>query len=320
MSIFEYDIPADSLAVKFVNFSEELSPNVFFSGSLVEVPGGKLYGFKAYYSGIFEYDLATASFEVKYNFKNGGSSNGALMLASNGKLYGVSSGGKNSKGTLFEYDHLTDTFITKFDFDGPQGAFYLNVANNTLLEVCKSIPYETVSDTVITVCEDSAFTVKSGVTQNGYTFQWYKDEKPIITGTSENLDFLSSKLTDAGVYFCRVSNGCRVIQTQHITLNVKPLKDCSVGIPEKDANPLFNMYPNPATDLVTIQIKNTAMNHVAVELIDLVGRSVYTDDIVHVNSGNSFLISVANLTKGIYLLKITNRQTNDVGYEKLIKE
>jgi uncharacterized repeat protein (TIGR03803 family) len=232
LMLFEYDIPADTLIVKFVNYAEDLQYPNFFCGSLVEVPGGKLYGLKAYFPGIFEYDLATSSFEVKYKSKSGEASQGTLTLASNGKLYGLSTGGINSKGTLFEYDYLTATYTTKFDFDGPHGAFYLNVATNKLLEVSKS----------------------------------------------------------------------------------------SVGIPEKDANSLFKMYPNPARDQVTIQMKNSSVNKVSIELMDLTGRSVYTDDAVQVNSENSFSLNIANITQGVYLLKITTLQTNSVGFEKLIKE
>lgn len=317
LMLFEYDIPADTLTIKFANYAEELQQSNFFCGSLVEVPGGKLYGLKAYNAGIFEYDLATSSFDVKYKSQSGEASQGALTLASNGKLYGLSIGGINNKGSFFEYDYVTNTYTTKYNFDGPHGAFYLNVANNALLEECKSIPYQAIADTITTACEHAAVTIKTGIVSMNYTFQWYKDGKSISTGTSENLDFSSLNTADAGVYFCKISNGCSIIQTENVTVKVK---DCSVGIDEADRNTLFRIYPNPANEQVTIQIKNDAVNKISIELIDLLGRSVYIDDAVQINSGNNVTLTISSIKKGGYLLKIRNLQTNNTGSEKLIIE
>ena len=48
---------------------------------------------------------------------------GNLLVASNGKLYGVTrAGGMKSKGVLFEYEPATNTYTKKHEFGGNDGA------------------------------------------------------------------------------------------------------------------------------------------------------------------------------------------------------
>lgn len=65
---------------------------------------------------------------------------GNLILADNGKLYGVTSnGGKFTAGTLYEYDPSTNTLITKLDFD----RYNTGVHPNTLLKASNGKIYGT---------------------------------------------------------------------------------------------------------------------------------------------------------------------------------
>jgi uncharacterized repeat protein (TIGR03803 family) len=100
--------------------------NPYFS-QLCEAANGKLYGMTlggGVYdrSIIFEYDPNTFTYTKKYDFEggvNGSSSYGSLILANNGKMYGMCrSGGVYNHGVIFEYDPTTNTYIKKFDFNG----------------------------------------------------------------------------------------------------------------------------------------------------------------------------------------------------------
>jgi uncharacterized repeat protein (TIGR03803 family) len=78
---------------------------------------------------IFKYDLAKDSLMVVHHFasSNNGSINPCrkLMLASNGKIYGVTfNGGTNNHGTLFELDTTNFQFTTLFDFGAGSGMAY----------------------------------------------------------------------------------------------------------------------------------------------------------------------------------------------------
>ena len=127
-SIYEYDLTTNTFTRKFsFDYNDGNKPN----GALTQATNGKLYGMTseggAHNKGIlYEYDLATDTYSLKLDFdgSNGANPWGALMNASNGKLYGLTmGGGLNSKGVLFEYDPTTDIYIKRFDFNGNDGAY-----------------------------------------------------------------------------------------------------------------------------------------------------------------------------------------------------
>jgi len=127
--LFEYN-PVTSTYSKKLDF--ETSTGNYPGGELIEATNGKLYGMTSQggindYGVLFEYDPLTESYTIKFNFDgmlNGGEPEGALLQASNGKLYGITnSGGANFSGVLFEYNLTTDTYLKKLDFDNVDGSY-----------------------------------------------------------------------------------------------------------------------------------------------------------------------------------------------------
>jgi uncharacterized repeat protein (TIGR03803 family) len=100
------------------------------AGGLIRATNGKLYGVTSNggSSGIgvlFEYETQTDTYSNLFSFDNtnGAHPNGTLLLAGNGKLYGVtSSGGSSSAGVLFEYDITLNTLTKKIDFNLSNGS------------------------------------------------------------------------------------------------------------------------------------------------------------------------------------------------------
>ncbi|MCH2046251.1 MAG: hypothetical protein MK212_19205, partial [Saprospiraceae bacterium] len=129
--IFEYDIALDTYNKRydFTGTTDGESPR----GTLIEAGNGKLYGLTS--SGglndkgtLFEYDPVAGIFTKKIDFDGsnlGASPQGSLLLASNGKLYGLTaSGGASNFGTLFEYDILSNTITKRVDFNGSNRGSY----------------------------------------------------------------------------------------------------------------------------------------------------------------------------------------------------
>jgi hypothetical protein len=75
----------------------------------------------------------------------------------------------------------------------------------------------------------------------------------------------------------------------------------------------FEMYPNPASDMLTIQLPSNS-NEATVEFYDYVGRKALTQKIT--NSSNK--IDVNNLSTGIYILKVLS--DDKIGTQKFIKK
>lgn len=106
---------------KFVDYNGS-RPNL---NEFCELPTGKLYGTTCqggtYGNGIlFEYDPATSTFVKKFDFDgtNGTNPYGKLLLASNGKLYGMTClGGSSGNGVLYEFNILSGVLTKKIDFN-----------------------------------------------------------------------------------------------------------------------------------------------------------------------------------------------------------
>ncbi|MBK7968848.1 MAG: hypothetical protein IPK08_07840 [Bacteroidetes bacterium] len=90
-------------------------------GSLIETAPGILYGMTRGGSNgngdIFEFNYNAGTIVPKHNFNNtdGKEPLGSLFKASNGILYGMTSiGGLYSRGTVFEYNNITNSFTKRW--------------------------------------------------------------------------------------------------------------------------------------------------------------------------------------------------------------
>lgn len=121
--LFEYDLSSNTLTKKvdFTGSSNGSSPR----GSLMQASNGKLYGMTqkggVNSAGVlFEYNISTGILTKLIDFTNSSSGSGPyghLIQATNGKLYGLTSGGGlNNGGVLFDYDISTNTLSKKIDF------------------------------------------------------------------------------------------------------------------------------------------------------------------------------------------------------------
>lgn len=74
---------------------------------------------------------------------NGGSPTGSLVLAGNGKLYGMTQfGGSTNQGVIFSYDPASGNYIKLHDFDGTNGAN----PSGSLIQASNGLLYGTTQD------------------------------------------------------------------------------------------------------------------------------------------------------------------------------
>jgi hypothetical protein len=77
------------------------------------------------------------------------------------------------------------------------------------------------------------------------------------------------------------------------------------------------LYPNPATDHVSVRFELKKTSDVHISLIDELGRVVLTKDYLQCSSGYSTAsIDVANINAGIYTVKLQTEET--VSYSRLV--
>lgn len=92
------------------------------------------------------------------------------------------------------------------------------------------------------------------------------------------------------------------------TCSIKYIPPSPVGLTENEVIN-FNVYPNPASDVVTINFKNATTLHV----VNLVGQTVYTENVEGLNTKN---INTGTFVNGIYFVKLVTN--NAEGIQKLI--
>ena len=66
------------------------------------------------------------------------------------------------------------------------------------------------------------------------------------------------------------------------------------------------VYPNPANDQLNVQLIFAESNAVNIELLDLSGKMVASPNKNQAISPNQYTLDVTDLSKGIYILKVTN--------------
>jgi hypothetical protein len=88
----------------------------------------------------------------------------------------------------------------------------------------------------------------------------------------------------------------------------------TLGIPDQPVNTGFKVYPNPATDLVSVTFDKPINETVTVEVFDSRGIRVLTSSYMATDRIN---VSIGSLPQGIYLLKATGNSIS--GTTKVIK-
>jgi len=86
----------------------------------------------------------------------------------------------------------------------------------------------------------------------------------------------------------------------------------STGINENKDNHLFNVYPNPVSDELTIEMKGNR-EKVSFELLNAFGQIVQNGSFI-----DKIVIQTNSLATGVYLIKLQYGNTSEV--KKLIKE
>lgn len=93
------------------------------------------------------------------------------------------------------------------------------------------------------------------------------------------------------------------------------LAGCSNGVPETvRANPTVSLFPNPASDLVEVEIGYAKTEIISISICDLAGRELISRQIRNTGVRNKTTLDLAGLVPGLYMARI-----NAGGKESIIK-
>jgi uncharacterized repeat protein (TIGR03803 family) len=187
-TIFKFDLTTNILT-KMVDFD---GLNGIEPLMLTAFDNQSLYGFTLHGASInsylFELNTISGSFSIKQNFNAsfGGSAYvQGKMIKVNNKLYGCSiNTGRNSAGSIFEYDPITNTLINKISIDNGQG----NQGNSPIGGLAKS------GNFLIGLTERGGLNnggvlyrydyINNSLTVVRRDFSWHSRGKPFINGNT----------------------------------------------------------------------------------------------------------------------------------------
>jgi len=100
--------------------------------------------------------------------------------------------------------------------------------------------------------------------------------------------------------------------TQYLLTNV-------INVPLNKQITIANVYPNPTTDKLNVDFVTSLAGTVHVEVYDVLGRLILSNDDA-VNEGtNSMVVNTTNLTAGSYFIRLTDATSNFTDTQKFIK-
>jgi uncharacterized repeat protein (TIGR03803 family) len=192
---------------------------------------------------------------------------GSLIQATDGKLYGMTTGGgANSFGVLFQYDLSTSTYTRKLDFNGAANGSY---PLGSLMQATDGKLYGMTSDGG----------ANSGTNGGGYGVLFQYD--PVTSITQKKLDF-------------NVING---IKPQYTNL-IEVSSGVSIGIQEQQINNSFLIYPNPNSGNFIIETEAETL----ITITNMLGETILT---LQLQKGKNE-INLNKQSNGVYFIKTGN--------------
>lgn len=165
------------------------------------------------------------------------------------------------------------------DANGCQATNQVVVTEPTALTGTTTMTPETVSN------NGTANATFTGGT-SPYTYSWSNG------ATTQNITGLA-----AGTYIVTATdaNGCTEIATAVVT--------SVVGITEIE-NGSISLYPNPSQGIVIVSMDGIATGEVSMEILDITGKSVFTQQVLFDGNKTNFTLDLSSLNNGTYLIKL----------------
>ena len=117
----------------------------------------------------------------------------------------------------------------------------------------------------------------------------------IITGVSAGTDTI----------YYSVSGTCGTAAAQQEIV----IHDCTAGVASVSSSaPVIDIYPNPATSVLTIACTNWQNNAAPVRITDITGRELYTGTITSTGGTGSTQVDITSFPSGIYFIKVDNNE------------
>jgi hypothetical protein len=135
---------------------------------------------------------------------------------------------------------------------------------------------------------------------------WFKNDTLLPSMTNED----TLLITGPGTYECKVINpnsNCPVDTTSSVIFY-----DCTtVGIEDNVAGLYWNIFPNPASEIITVKLTNDKINE-EIQIYNAIGRLIKVTE----TSGATTEINIADLPNGLYFIRLKNNKQSALKFIK----
>lgn len=165
---------------------------------------------------------------------------------------------------------------------------------DTLIDIVAPTPLVLKQDKVVNASNGQKNGSMSILVSGGklpYKYEWFDGATAKIVGTTKDLTGIA-----AGSYYCNVSDASGFCK-ESLLITIQN----SVSTQNIDNQNILNIYPNPTDDVFYIDLKNE--QELLVSMYDINGRMVLEQKTTSLSP-----ISVKNLAKGFFILKIKTKE------------
>ncbi|HEX7413912.1 MAG TPA: choice-of-anchor tandem repeat GloVer-containing protein [Bacteroidia bacterium] len=298
--IFQYN-PSTSTYTKKIDFAGNTNGG-YPVGSLMQASDGMLYGMTQNggvnnWGTLFQYDPATNTLTKKFDFTdtaNGRIPTGSLMQASDGMIYGMTTGGGTiAEGVLFQYNPATNTYTKKLNF-GAGAATTGKFGYGTLMQATDGMLY--------------GMTQSGGTSGRGNIFQY----NPVTSTYTMEFDFFGGTMGSSTTgTLMQASNGMIYGMANKGGTSTNCTGGCgtlfkyagaAAGINQVTSNNVqVTIYPNPNNGSFVIET-NIAEKQ-TVNVYDVNGKIVLSQNI-----NGKTTIDASTLNEGVYNISIISNE------------
>ena len=219
---------------------------------------------------------------------------GAVSINNQGNIVAIGATHNNGIGHVRVFEFITSSWVqigSDIDGEAVSDEFGISVSLNGDGDIL-----------AVGARYNSGFTLDAGHTRvyRNQSSNWVQIDSDIDGEALQDRSGYSVSLNADGSIVAigsYLNDGVNGSNSGHVRLfsnaNVLNIKDV-------DSSEQFNIYPNPATTQIHIYLKKVTL-HSKIELYNIQGKLLHTE---YSNNINSAVIDIANLSKGIYILKL----------------
>jgi hypothetical protein len=131
-----------------------------------------------------------------------------------------------------------------------------------------------------------------------------------------NLVSITNSTQGLNVYYYFFNWEIEKTSTVCTSVLVPVLADVVTGINNVSNHENIQLFPNPASEKITITSGNTINSNVLVNIVDVAGRVAQTASFNNLTANGQQTIDISKLAKGVYFVKINSSNSEMV--EKLV--